>query len=81
MRVLRTFFFVRVMFIELLAGAVVERRVELLYPGRRDESRRGAGGARDEGSRSDQDSRSLQIVSQMQARGDESGERHQFNYL
>lgn len=59
------FFFFSIVFIELLTGTVVERRVELFYSGRGGKSRRGAGRARDEGPRGDQDNRSLQVVLQV----------------
>lgn len=70
-----------IVFIEFSPGTIVERRVKLLHPGRRSESRRGASGTRDEGPRSDQNSRPLQIVSQMQETGDQGCERYQSYHL
>lgn len=69
------------MAIEFSSGTIVERRVKLLHPRRRSESRCGASGTRDEGPRSDQNSRPLQIVSQMQETGDQGCERYQSYHL
>jgi hypothetical protein len=46
-------------------GTIIEWRIKLFHPWRGGESRCRAGGARDEGPRGNQDSRSLQIVPQV----------------
>lgn len=70
-----------VVFIEIFAGTIIERWIKLVYSGRGGESRRGAGSARNEGPRSDQDNWPLQIILQVQATGDKGGEWHQSDYL
>jgi len=49
----------------VLIGTIIEWRVKLFHPRRGGESRCRTGGARDEGPRGNQDSRSLQIISQV----------------
>lgn len=54
----------------VVSGLKLKRRIELLYPGRGGEQRRGAGGARDERTRGNSNRGSVQVVSEVPQAGD-----------